>query len=120
MVDFGHISLYHSFMCVGVQLSRAEDFSNVAVLGLGGGSLCMFLRKCYDDLKVTAVDIDPAMLEIARDHFELQTDDNLEVQIKDGLDFLKDEIKNGKFLLINHFMMIPWFEVTIYNRSSYC
>ncbi|CAD0196413.1 unnamed protein product [Chrysodeixis includens] len=96
VVDFGYISLYHSFMCVGVQLSKVTDLSNVAVLGLGGGSLCMFLRKCYDDVKVTAVDIDQAMLDIARDHFELQTDENLEVQIKDGLDFLKDEVKSGK------------------------
>ncbi|XP_075991891.1 eEF1A lysine and N-terminal methyltransferase homolog [Anticarsia gemmatalis] len=94
VVDFGHISLYHSFMCVGAQLSHTPA-SSIAVLGLGGGSLCMFLRKCYDDLKVTAVDLDPAMLEIARDHFELQTDEHLEVQIKDGLDFLKDEVKKG-------------------------
>lgn len=94
VVDFGHISLYHSFMCVGVQLAKTVS-TNVAVLGLGGGSLCMFLRKCYDDLKVTAVDLDPAMLEVAKDHFELQTDDRLEVQIKDGLDFLKDEVKKG-------------------------
>lgn len=97
VVDFGHISLYHSFMCVGVELSRS-DVTKVAVLGLGGGSLCMFLRKCYDNLKVTAVDFDPAMLDVARDYFELQLDDNLEVQIKDGLDFLKDEaIKGNKY-----------------------
>lgn len=94
VVDFGHISLYHSFMCVGVQLAKTAA-TNVAVLGLGGGSLCMFLRKCYDDLKVTAVDLDPAMLEVAKDHFELQTDERLEVQIKDGLDFLRDEVKKG-------------------------
>ncbi|CAB3248151.1 unnamed protein product [Arctia plantaginis] len=94
VVDFGHISLYHSFMCVGVELSRTSS-PKVAVLGLGGGSLCMFLRKCYDSLRVTAVDLDPVMLNIAKDYFELQIDENLDVQIKDGLDFLKDEVKNG-------------------------
>lgn len=94
VVDFGHISFYHSFMCVGVQLSRGPS-TRVAVLGLGGGSLCMFLRKCFDGLKVTAVDIDPTMLDVARNHFELTTDEDLQVQIKDGLDFLKDEAVAG-------------------------
>ncbi|CAH2105057.1 unnamed protein product [Euphydryas editha] len=92
VVDFGHISLYHSFMCVGVPLSNSK---NVAILGLGGGSLCMFLKKCYDKLKITAVDLDPAMLEVARNHFELELDERLEVQIKDGIDFLKDEAVSG-------------------------
>ncbi|KAJ0181574.1 hypothetical protein K1T71_002296 [Dendrolimus kikuchii] len=95
VVDYGHISLYHSFMCVGAQLARSPKVTRVAVLGLGGGSLCMFLRKCYDEVKVTAVDIDPAMLKVAQDHFELKTDDSLQVQIKDGLDFLCEEAKNG-------------------------
>lgn len=36
------------------------------------------------------------MLQIARDHFELKTDEHLEVQIKDGLDFLEDEARKGK------------------------
>lgn len=35
------------------------------------------------------------MLEIAKDYFELKTDENLEVQIKDGLDFLKEEATKG-------------------------
>ncbi|KAJ2944486.1 hypothetical protein O0L34_g3831 [Tuta absoluta] len=95
VVDFGFISTYHTFMCVGVQLSRSHQGGKVAVLGLGGGGLCMFLKKCYEDISITAVDLDPAMLEIAKNHFELQQDENLQVQIKDGVDFLKDEADAG-------------------------
>ncbi|KAM3959142.1 eEF1A lysine and N-terminal methyltransferase homolog isoform 1-T1 [Aphomia sociella] len=94
VIDFGHISFYHSFMCVGVEMSRV-DCTRAAVLGLGGGGLCMFLRKCFDRLKLTAVDLDPAMLDVARKHFDLTIDENLEVQIKDGLDFLTDEVVAG-------------------------
>ncbi|KAI8427436.1 hypothetical protein MSG28_001976 [Choristoneura fumiferana] len=71
VVDFGHISLYHSFMCVGAHLAP----SKMAVLGLGGGGLCMFLKKCYGT-PLTAVELDPTMLDIARDHFELTLDDS--------------------------------------------
>ncbi|XP_073967697.1 eEF1A lysine and N-terminal methyltransferase homolog [Choristoneura fumiferana] len=90
VVDFGHISLYHSFMCVGAHLAP----SKMAVLGLGGGGLCMFLKKCYGT-PLTAVELDPTMLDIARDHFELTLDDSLKVEIKDGVDFLKDEASSG-------------------------
>nr|XP_026490448.1 methyltransferase-like protein 13 [Vanessa tameamea] len=92
VVDFGYVSLYHSFMCVAAPLGRS---TSVAVLGLGGGSLCMFLKKCFDNLKITAVDLDPAMLEVAKADFGLEVDDRLEVQIKDGIDFLKDEVDSG-------------------------
>ncbi|XP_060803281.1 eEF1A lysine and N-terminal methyltransferase homolog [Amyelois transitella] len=97
-VDFGIMSLYQAFMCVGVQMSRGAGGgggARAALIGLGGGGLAMFLRLCYADLKVTAVDIDPVMLDVARDHFELKVDDRLMVQIKDGLDFLRDEARNG-------------------------
>ncbi|CAK1603562.1 unnamed protein product [Parnassius mnemosyne] len=94
VIDFGYISMYHSFMCVCVQLGNT-DTAKVAVLGLGGGSLCMFLKKCFDKVQVTAVDLDPAMLDVAKKHFELETDERLQVQIKDGVDFLKDEAKSG-------------------------
>jgi spermidine synthase len=96
VVDFGHVSLYHTFMCVGVQLARGKQ-NRVVVLGLGGGGLCMFLRKCYDDLTITAVDLDPTMVEVAKDHFELKIDEKLEVQIKDGLDFLREEADAGEY-----------------------
>ncbi|CAH3855140.1 eEF1A lysine and N-terminal methyltransferase homolog [Pieris brassicae] len=88
VIDFGHISQYHSFMCPCLHLTPVTD---IAIIGLGGGGLCMFLKKCYPKMKITAVDLDPAMLEVAKNQFELEVDERLSVQIKDGLDFLKEE-----------------------------
>ncbi|XP_047506732.1 eEF1A lysine and N-terminal methyltransferase homolog isoform X3 [Pieris napi] len=88
VIDFGHISRYHSFMCACLHLTPATD---IAIIGLGGGGLCMFLKKCYPKMKITAVDLDPAMLEVAKNQFELEVDERLSVQIQDGLDFLKEE-----------------------------
>ncbi|XP_072936789.1 eEF1A lysine and N-terminal methyltransferase homolog [Epargyreus clarus] len=93
VVDFGHISLYHSFMCVGAQLAGT---SSIAVLGLGGGSLCMFLKKCLHNPRIVAVELDPAMLDVAKTDFELETDERLQVQIKDGVDFLREEADKGQ------------------------
>ncbi|MCB0769349.1 MAG: hypothetical protein KDC00_02965 [Flavobacteriales bacterium] len=52
--------------------SRALAPASVLILGLGGGSLLEILR---DDLRsgapITAVELDPTMVEIARDQFDL-------------------------------------------------
>ncbi|GBP46835.1 Methyltransferase-like protein 13 [Eumeta japonica] len=74
------------------KLKTSTEGAKIAVLGLGGGSLCMFLRKCFEKLNVVAVDIDEAMLEIAKNHFELKVDNNLQVLIEDGINFLAKEI----------------------------
>lgn len=96
IVDFGHISYYHAYMSVGVKLSQIDGAAHrAAVLGLGGGSLCMFLRKCFCNLNLVAVDLDPVVFDIAKEHFQLKVDDKLKVEIKDGLDFLKEEAENG-------------------------
>lgn len=93
-MDFGAVSLYHSIMTLGLHLNDAVS-GEVAVLGLGGGGLCMFIKKCYDDVKVTAVEIDADMLDVARQYFELEVDERLEVQVKDGLQFLQEEANAG-------------------------
>ncbi|XP_013147174.1 PREDICTED: methyltransferase-like protein 13 [Papilio polytes] len=96
VVDFGFISTYHAIMCVGAQLrGGGRGGGRGAVLGLGGGGLLMFLRSCVHDLQLTAVELDPAMLDVAHKYFHLQLDDRLQVHIKDGLDFLKDEAEKG-------------------------
>ncbi|RVE40119.1 hypothetical protein evm_015231, partial [Chilo suppressalis] len=96
VVDFGHMSLYHTFICAGVEFRRGNLTKRAGCsTRLGGGGLCMFLRKCYEDVEITAVDIDPEMLNVAKEYFQLVTDDRLEVQIKDGMDFLKYEADAG-------------------------
>ncbi|XP_041983193.1 eEF1A lysine and N-terminal methyltransferase homolog [Aricia agestis] len=92
VVDFGYISQYHSFMCVGTVLAAAGPG---AVLGLGGGGLCMFLRRALPAAPLTAVELDPEMLAVARTYFDLELDDSLKVEVKDGMDFLKDEAAKG-------------------------
>lgn len=48
------------------------------------------------DIKITAVDIDPAMLTIATDYFGLVQDDQLEIIIEDGIQYLNKSAKKGK------------------------
>lgn len=66
----------------------------------------MFLRKCFAKIQITAVDIDAAMLELAREHFGLRLDEQLKVQIKDGVHFLKEAAESGEsFWVLNMFFL---------------
>lgn len=93
---------YHVYMSVGVnsiayqnQKSK-DDRIDVAVIGLGGGGLCMFLHECIKKAHITAVDIDPAMLQVATNYFGLVVDDRMDVIIEDGLKFLNKAANSGK------------------------
>lgn len=46
--------------------------------------------------KITAVDIDEAILDIAKTYFGLPSNDNLEVTVSDGLEYLKATKSNKK------------------------
>lgn len=92
---------HHRFMTLGVnsvaqQKSTKDDRLDVAVIGLGGGGLCMFLHSCIKKAFITAVDIDPAMLQVATNYFGLIVDDRMDVVIEDGLKFLSKAANGGK------------------------
>ncbi|XP_037960566.1 eEF1A lysine and N-terminal methyltransferase homolog [Teleopsis dalmanni] len=92
-IDIGYLACqHHVYMSTGIQMAtntcNNKNKGNVLVIGLGGGSLCTFLHEALPYVRVTAVEIDPIMLEIAEQFFELKQDDRLHVVIDDGLDFI--------------------------------
>ncbi|GMT25926.1 hypothetical protein PFISCL1PPCAC_17223, partial [Pristionchus fissidentatus] len=63
----------------------------VAVLGLGGGLLAGFLIKNLAQVRVTGVELDPQVVQIATDHFEFPaTDARMDVRVMDAMDYLKE------------------------------
>lgn len=49
------------------------------VIGLGGGALPMALQRMYPGLKVLAVELDPEIAAVAKDHFGLKESNSLKV-----------------------------------------
>uniref|UniRef100_A0A1I8NT36 eEF1A lysine and N-terminal methyltransferase homolog n=1 Tax=Stomoxys calcitrans TaxID=35570 RepID=A0A1I8NT36_STOCA len=103
-VDFGYLACqHHAYMSVGVQLATAgfqrkeqPENNSILVIGLGGGGLCMFLHEAIPDINIVAVDIDPAMAEIAEKYFGLQQNERMHVVIEDGLEYLSNCKKQGR------------------------
>ncbi|XP_067624855.1 eEF1A lysine and N-terminal methyltransferase homolog [Eurosta solidaginis] len=94
-IDFGYLACqHHLYMSAGVLLAigpklSGNESNHVVVVGLGGGGLCSFLHAALPESFVTAVEIDPIMLEVAEQFFELKQDKRFHVVIDDGLNFLE-------------------------------
>ncbi|KAF5303179.1 hypothetical protein FQA39_LY10092 [Lamprigera yunnana] len=82
---------HHVYMSIYAEIAcNGTSSPSIAVIGLGGGGLCMFLRKFLPNAKITAIDIDNDMLEVAQKWFSLKIDNKLRVRIMDGIEFLHE------------------------------
>ncbi|XP_025829266.1 methyltransferase-like protein 13 isoform X2 [Agrilus planipennis] len=89
-------SKYHIFLTIGCDLvCNAITVPSVAVIGLGGGTLCVFLRKYLSNSVVTGVDLDAEVLNLAQKWFGLELHSNLKVVVEDGIKFIHDSVNSG-------------------------
>lgn len=99
VVDPGYLACeHHIYMSVGVSMiaKNADVENEIAIIGLGGGGLCTFLYRCLPQIKITAVEIDEVMLQVATDYFGLVQDSRLKIEITDGLKFIQDSADQAK------------------------
>jgi spermidine synthase len=74
---------------VFVGLALCAEPRRMLVVGLGGGTLPMFLRKHYPDAVIDAVDIDPDVVQVAKRFFGFREDDTLRAHVDDGRRFIE-------------------------------
>ena len=73
-----------------------EQPAHIAQLGLGCGALSKFSYRHFPDARVTAVELNPAVIETARTHFLLPPSDaRLNVLQMDALDFVHNPANHG-------------------------
>ncbi|KAI3794952.1 hypothetical protein L1987_37593 [Smallanthus sonchifolius] len=98
-VDHGYLaSSYHSgiisgFMLISSYLEKMASSGRTVravVIGLGAGLLPMFLHGSIPFLQVEAVELDPVVVDIARDYFGFRDDERLKVHVTDGIKFVGD------------------------------
>lgn len=82
-----------------IGFERIRNFKNILVLGVAGGSV---IKTLVDEIKfegkITGVEIDTAIIEIANEYFKLNTYQNLEIVIDDAFEFVLKT--NDKYDLI--------------------
>ena len=73
-----------------IGLAFTQKFERILVLGVGAGNIPMFLRKHYSDAQIDVIDIDPQIIALAKQYFNLLEDDLLQAHAQDGRAFIEN------------------------------
>ena len=89
----------------GLEHIDLNKVNSVLLLGLGGGSVVETLRQDFSFSKhITAVDIDPTIIEIAKNEFQLKEDEHLKIVCADALDFMRLNSTQFDLIIIDLFI----------------
>ena len=89
----------------GLAQTRADRAAPVLILGLGGGSVIPLLRKKYNYYgKITAVEIDAAIIEIAINEFGIEAHQPLELVCADAEIYVSSTPEKFGLIIIDLFL----------------
>lgn len=101
-VDSGFLCCAHHEVMVaglamlGVGMPQNKDVPvSVLLVGLGGGGLPQFLRDFVPSVNVEVIELDPVVMEVAKEWFGFRPDDRLTVTLGDGLERICSLEKEG-------------------------
>ena len=87
-----------------IGFERIRNFESVLVLGVAGGSV---IKTLVDEIKykgkITGVEIDAKVIEIANQYFELDKIKNLEIVIDDAFEFMLKTKSKYDLIIIDIF-----------------
>ena len=86
--DPEYLALHYAPVMLSV-LALAEEPRRILIVGLGGGTLAMFLRKHYPDAAIDVVDIDPEVVYVAQEFFGFREDSRMRAHVADGRQFIE-------------------------------
>jgi spermidine synthase len=96
---------YTREMMAALLLRPDPEWPRSALLvGLGAASLTKFLHRHRPMAQLTVVEIDPAVVHIARQHFKLpEVDERLRIELGDGADFVAASKQRFDLVMVDGF-----------------
>lgn len=88
LIESGDIMRHIWNVGINNLIPKSYKPKNVLLLGLAGGSNARLVNKLYPNTHITAVEIDPVMIEIGFKYFNFRKIKNLEIITADALDFV--------------------------------
>lgn len=70
---------------VNVAKKELGEVKKVMILGFGGGTIAHLISRNFPGAEIVGVELDPVMVQIARDYFDIGSIPNLRVIIEDAL-----------------------------------
>ncbi|KAJ1407277.1 S-adenosyl-L-methionine-dependent methyltransferase [Sesbania bispinosa] len=93
-----HTGIISGFTLISSYMESAASSGKMVkavIIGLGAGLLPMFLHGCIPFLEIEAVELDPVIVDVARDYFSFVEDKRLKVHIADGIQFVREIANSG-------------------------
>ncbi|WP_231373960.1 spermidine synthase [Aureivirga marina] len=77
----------------GLEKISLKNYNSILILGMGGGSVIQTLRNDFHfKKKITTLDIDPKIIEIAKSEFGIHENENLEILCEDAFHFVEKKL----------------------------
>jgi spermidine synthase len=70
--------------------------NRILIIGLGGGSLSRALAAILPTSEIVSVEIDPAVVKLAKQYFFYQETSQIKTSVKDGRVYIKRALKNNE------------------------
>ena len=86
--DYTHMMMGALFM--------GQRFGTILIIGLGGGSLPRALATTLPDAQIDVVEIDPAVVRVAKKYFNFQPGARTQVFEEDGRAYVRRAVRAGK------------------------
>jgi len=77
------------------------DAQDALMIGGGGGVVPMIFRRAYPGLSVDVVEIDPVVVDVAREWFGLKEDERLRTHIQDGRMFIHNSRREYDVIILD-------------------
>jgi spermidine synthase len=82
-------------------LMYAKDIHSILEIGFGGGRTSWYLHRFLPNVPVTSVELDPAVLELAKKYFGIKDEPNFQVVNRDGRLFLSESKEHYDIIMID-------------------
>ncbi|KAF2363342.1 S-adenosyl-L-methionine-dependent methyltransferase [Trinorchestia longiramus] len=89
-LDHSYLSCQHHLAMVG-SLGLVGCRGRGLLLGLGGGPLATYIHQHFPKISLDAVELDEAMVKVAKLYFGFKTSPRLTVFVQDGLDYCAEK-----------------------------
>jgi spermidine synthase len=90
---------YTRFMTVGLAYADAAD--SLLEIGFGGGRTAWYLHKHMPALDITCVELDPAVVDLARKHFGVRPEAKFKIAVSDGRSYLVKSRESWNVIMID-------------------
>jgi len=96
--DFEYPNYFH------LTLAIKPDAARTLAIGLGGGTVVKRMWRDYPDMRIDAVELDPAVLDVAERFFALPSDERIRIFVDDGSRYLETHADIYDIVIVDAFL----------------